>query len=377
MKSSRIVQILVFLFVFLVIFSAKFTEKKLLDIQVPTVTPNMIATAQFSIKIGHYADALNAWKSVLSKQPNNAEANYQLGLLLLLYSPSTAPPYFEQAIFLEHPQIDKITQIRNSLRSTLFIQNLSQQAVIIGQILAATDEWYYAIEKFNQAILLEPDYAEAFAFLGESQFHINEDGLTNLEKAISINPESFSANTFMGFYWQRKNQPELALPFFMKAVKINPKDANILIDQANTFAQLDMFEYAIASYQKATILDPGNFNAWIALAIFSIEQEIQVQSIGLPAAHRALLIDKENVIANTLIGQAYLYLNKPNLAIRFLASALSVDEDFPPALFQHALYLISISESEQAELILRQALSLSDDETMKYKIQKILDNLFP
>ena len=44
-----------------------------------------------------------------------------------------------------------------------------------------------------------------------------------LEKALSINPESAKAHYNLGLIWLSQRKPELAVPAFQAALKANPK----------------------------------------------------------------------------------------------------------------------------------------------------------
>ena len=67
-------------------------------------------------------------------------------------------------------------------------------------------EWEYAREAFRRATDLDPEYADAWAFLGEAQQQISgketgsysEVGLSELQRALQVDPNSILANFFMG-----------------------------------------------------------------------------------------------------------------------------------------------------------------------------------
>jgi tetratricopeptide (TPR) repeat protein len=50
------------------------------------------------------------------------------------------------------------------------------QQILIGQRLAELGEWDVAEAAFTAAVSLAPNYAEAWAFLGETRQHLGKDG---------------------------------------------------------------------------------------------------------------------------------------------------------------------------------------------------------
>ncbi len=88
-----------------------------------------------------------------------------------------------------------------------------------------------------RAIELEPDYAEAYCRLAMSYiFHgLNYSGDVNYyraksleaaERAVELDPTSSGAHTYLGYIQAYERQPALANANFLKAIRLNPNDAD-------------------------------------------------------------------------------------------------------------------------------------------------------
>ncbi len=97
------------------------------------------------------------------------------------------------------------------------------------------DQWELAAEAFYQAVLKRPDFADAWAYLGEARQHTSlpglassdgqrqeSDGFSELQTALQLDPGSVAAHTLLAFYWIRQSRFDQALESLGKAVALAP-----------------------------------------------------------------------------------------------------------------------------------------------------------
>ncbi|MGD8455096.1 MAG: tetratricopeptide repeat protein [Anaerolineales bacterium] len=345
-----------------------------------TQTPpsgDLLPTAQAYIKSGELNGAVILWEEVLTQDPENATAHYQLGLISAITNPDKAITHLDQAAQLDETLNDPVGALKNTLRRAAFAEEPAYRLIQVGQSLANLDEWDLAEKVFQQATQDNPDYPEAWAYLGEAQYHTGEDGLAALEKALNLNPNAFAANTFMGLYWYRQGQPDLALVYLQTAAEIEPDNPALQEDIAAALADLGNFTAALSHLVRLTELLPMESHSWQVLARFSMDYDVQVEEVGLPAARQAVLIAPDDPLSQTLLGQAYMLTGNEHYPIRFFTRALELDRDFPDAHLFLGIYYLQYDDPENAQMHLELAKELGGDGPIGELAQDILDRYFP
>jgi tetratricopeptide (TPR) repeat protein len=207
---------------------------------------SLLPTAQAYVQSGVLDEAAGMWEDTLAQNPDDATAHYQLGLITAITDPDEAVPHLDRAAQLDESLIDPVRELKNTLRRAAFAEEPAYRLVLVGQSLADLDEWGLAKEAFARATQEDPDYPEAWAYLGEAQYHTGEDGLAALEKALELNPNAFAPNAFMGLYQHRHGQPDLALVYLQTAADIEPDNPSLQEDIAAVLADLGNFTAALA-----------------------------------------------------------------------------------------------------------------------------------
>lgn len=181
-------------------------------------------------------------------------------------------------------------EISRAMRATLSDEEQSRLAIIPTDSIAAyslytkgrdnlytrrLDTLQKAREQFEEAIALDPDYAEAYAGLAESvlllfnnhqtvstdeAFEVAE---TSLDKALSLNPDLADAHASLGLLrqlvWQEtRSGPGLedAEASFVAALDLNPNHASAYMWFASVRRTQHRFEEAIDLYHDSLRVDP-------------------------------------------------------------------------------------------------------------------------
>ena len=173
-------------------------------------------------KMGNFPVAMASLQSSLAREPQNASAHYQLGLLEMTIAPKDALPDLMQAAQIDPSLDDSVQSLRSALNTAFISDDRAYQFVISGRALGATGNWDLAAEAFRSAIAVRADYAEAWAWLGEANQQQGQDGSIELERALAINPSSAMLQSLYGLYLQRQKQPKQALAAFEKAATLEP-----------------------------------------------------------------------------------------------------------------------------------------------------------
>jgi Tfp pilus assembly protein PilF len=323
-------------------------------------------------------NAITHQEVLVKVEPTDAELNYELGLLLAASQPESALAYLSLASELNSNLTANAQLLFRNIRSARLAEDQSYLLAISGQSLASIGEWDLAEAALLKSTQINPDYADAWAYLGEARQQNQSGGLKEIQKALEIDPDSVPANTLMGIYWQRKERFALALNYLHAAAKIDQENPALQVEIGNTLGLLGNLNAAETHYQRAVDLSPRDPQYWRSLANFYIRYEINLREEGLAAARQAVILDSSNPESLDLLAQIYLLMDSPYIARRFLEQALKIEPHFAPALLHFGLINIlegnMISAYQNFRLAQEHSLQGSP---LSEQVRRLLDTYFP
>jgi TolB-like protein/Tfp pilus assembly protein PilF len=111
-----------------------------------------------------------------------------------------------------------------------------------------------------KALELDGELAEAHALLGEIHFQYDWDWPgteAEYKRAIQLNPNLADTYVRYAFFLQAMRRDQEALAAVHRAVELDPLSASNICDEGRILYRARQFEKAIVRYQKALELDPG------------------------------------------------------------------------------------------------------------------------
>ncbi len=324
-----------------------------------------------------YSEEIQAWQKYLVYQPGDAAALYRLGLLYTATSPADALPELMLADRLD-PSLDaSIQSLRSALITALISNDHSYQFVVSGQGLGALGDWDLAAVAFRNAISVQPDYAEAWAWLGEAKQQEGQDGSNEMEKALEFNPNSAMVQSLYGLYLQRQEKPEQALAAFQKAAALEPENAGWQMALGQAYEQAGDLVAALDHYKSAVELSPDEATFWRALAEFSLRNNVDIAGTGLPAVLRLVELAKNDWQSDDIAGQILMETDDMVGAEVLLKKAIELDPtQAAPSLHLGLLYL-QTGNRAGAYSCLNQAKVFDPDGPIGWQANRLLEQYFP
>jgi len=334
--------------------------------------------ADLYYQLGDLENAVLHQTSLVELNPTNRSTNLQLGLMLAALNPEASLAYLSLAVDLDPELASRITPLIRNIRSAQRSDDASYAYVSAGQSLASIEEWSLAEYALSKAIQLNPEYPEAWAYLGEARQNIGEDGFAELDEALQIDPDSLAANTLMALYWQRQKRHDLALIYLHSAAKLDDLNPALQAEIGNTLGLLGNLSSAESHYLRAVDLAPNDPTYWQILASFYIKYETKLREEGLAAARQAVILDQDDPASLDAMAQIYLLMESPHIARRFLDRALASDRTYAPAHLHLGLVHIIIGDSLQAyqQFSLAKDLSIPGSPTADLA-DRLLETHFP
>ena len=328
-----------------------------------------------------YSKAAGYLELYVQEHLDDASAHYRLGLLLTLSNPNEALTELISASQLD-PEFDPAVQtLRNALNLSSLSESLSQQKVVIGRGLGLVNEWELAQAAFDEAVKLDENNAEAWAWLGEvnqqsgNNARVEQsrnEALTHLDRALSLDPNSAVVRGLRGLYFQRIGNHREALLEYQAAAMLEPENPAWFISIGEQFSKLGDLIRALESYQYTTTLEPDNAEYWRLLAAFCGQNNVNVTDVGIPAARMAVQLQPSDPQMLDVLGWLLVLDEKYNEAEKKLLEALTYDPQLASAHFHLGLLYLQRDDRTSAFDHLVQARNLGSAEA-----EALLSQYFP
>ncbi|MGB9430387.1 MAG: tetratricopeptide repeat protein [Gammaproteobacteria bacterium] len=169
-----------------------------------------------------------------------------------------------------------------------------------------------AQKDFEQAIALDPGYADAHALLSRMLLSLTQRSDLPLkatlpriraeaEKALALDPRNTDGWLALGNADASTDPPDFARARadFQKALALDPSNANAHLDYGTALP----LNEALAETKEATLLDPANETAWNNLAVYALDLGDWEQEIEAFEA----LIKLDPTVVDSAFGLAFAY----------------------------------------------------------------------
>ena len=310
--------------------------------------------------------AIHVWAE---REPDNPRARLYLGLFQAFTSPADALVTLQDAADQFKEYTNAYRQMQTAINKGELQENTAYRALELGRGYGSLEEWELAEYAFKSAVLQDPEYAEAHAWLGEAQQHLGKDGSAEIQIALKINPNSVLAQAMNALALQRHGDAEGALAALQLIVTQETEDPQWRIALGQARAQLGDLEGALSEYQEAVALEPENVAVWQAIAEFSLVYQYQVTSVGSPAATKAVLLSPADPRSLDLAGQAALSNGEQDEAQGYFLAAIQSDPQYAPAHLHLALVYFQRGDADAAYEELQKAASLGNIEAQNLLTQ--------
>lgn len=279
----------------------------------------------------------DALANQLHLDESDAYAHYRLGLLLIVLEPDQALSELMLASSLNLEVDSAVQTLRAALALSSTQPDPSQKMVTMGRALGLVQEWDLSFTAFEKAVELDPENAEAWAWLGEANQQLGQDGRAALDRALSLNRTSANIRALRGLYWNRQGKYPQVLAEYLLAAEYDPRNPAWQAGIGDAYTNLGDLVAALTAYQRAVDLAPTDAAYWSLLAAFCAENGVYVDEIGLPAAQRAVTLAPNDPRSLDALGLSYFSSGRYASAETTLLKALELDPDYFPAHFHLAM----------------------------------------
>jgi tetratricopeptide (TPR) repeat protein len=188
----------------------------------------------------HQARALDEWRQVIALMPHYPDAHCELGVLLDRTGQTPAAE----------------TELRTALKLT---RNCSPNALnALGHVLAIQNRLTEAVEDYEKAIRLKPNFADAHLNLGAALERLGkkDEAKAHFEEALRLAPASTQAAVHMGELFDEHGEVSAAITRYTELLREDPNNAVTHFKLGRCLALLGHSADAQEQYAEALRLQP-------------------------------------------------------------------------------------------------------------------------
>lgn len=308
-----------------------------------------------------YGDAVNVLNQLTQLRPQDAAVYYRLALLTAATSPEDAPARLALAAGVS-PSLSPATKaLIDAIQAG---EATGDRAYVFGKVgyaLEQLSEWRLAEEALTHAVTLNPQYPDAFAYLGLARDRQNKDGLEAYKTAVKLAPQSPLAQYLLGLHWRRSGDSNTALPYLLAAQKLDPQNPAIAAEIGGAYAATGDLPNGEIWLSQAVKLDEKTPQWWLLLAKFYVDNEYHVAELGLPAARQAASLDPKSGPAADVLGYALVLTGDLDNGEKLLRQALSLGGEAASTYYHLGVLYVRQNRKPEAETAFKHALTLDPD----------------
>jgi tetratricopeptide (TPR) repeat protein len=251
-----------------------------------------------------WQDDLSLWQDTMKKSPEKARPYFGLGVAYNNLG----------NIHSDERNLDLALQMYQTALNLK--PDYAEAYYNIGNIHSDGRNLDLALQMYQTALNLKPDYAEAYYNIGtvyEKQGRL-DDAMNSYIRAVSINPDMSKSYHNIGYLKYKNGNYEEAIQYFKKAVKKDSRYGRAFNMLGLSYTETEQYDLALENFDKAIALEPGLHLAHNNKGIVhAMKEEYQNAIIEFS---NAVQINPSYVEGYDNRGMAYLKINQKELAVK-------------------------------------------------------------
>ena len=304
----------------------------------------------------------DCYRKVLESNPLNREVLMKLAVVLQTYYPENTSEAIQCYEKLLEFDIDT---------AAIYYE--------LGHIYLRRDDKINSVGAFKLALERDsenPYYNNSLAF-AYAKAELFDDAIEYYQKAISLNPDnewtSIVCHALGTIYAEQKGNMQAAVATYQAGLILDPTNYELYIALGDTYmAEYDL-ENAIKAYCDAIVADPDNYRGYSKAGIALYENDFVEEA--LVAYHKSIELNPENALAHNNLGILYMEgLLDPEEALEYFEEAINLDPSYTLAYFNAGRASQEMGFTNDAANYYQMALDLNKD-TQELEEEDILQRL--
>jgi predicted O-linked N-acetylglucosamine transferase (SPINDLY family) len=230
-----------------------------------------------------------------------------------------------------------------------------------GNVLQSLKRHQLAVESYEQAIALKPDYAEAYSNCGIALQKLSRyaAALASFKQAIALKPDYANAYNNCGLAFKDLGQFAEELQCYEQAIALKPDFAEAHYNRGNCLQYLERYAEALASYDQAIALRPDHVNACHnhGNTLLSLKRYAE----ALLSFERVIALKPDHVEAHCNRGFVLNVLQRCQTALESIEQVVALRPDWDEAYNNRGIILQNLKCYDLALASFERAISLNPD----------------
>ena len=250
---------------------------------------------------------------------------------------------------------------------------------ITGACYAGLDQLNDAVDYYERAISIKPDYAKAFYNLAGALQELGrlDESVKNYQKSLLIEPNHAEAHNNLGNVYIELGNLEDAVKSFEQAIANKPDYVEAYYSLGISLQDLGRLEEAIENYLEVLNIKPEFAEMHNNLGV--VLQDIDQIDNAVSHLKKAIEIKPDFAEAHNNLANIFLDINQPNEAIKFYENAIFYNPFYAEAYYNLSAinqYSMNDEQIEQMQLLFLSRDNLSQSELIFicFALAKIFEN---
>ena len=208
----------------------------------------------------------------------------------------------------------------------------------LGHLYMSKDDKLNSVSAFKLAVQNDPEnpfYNNSLGY-AYARAELYDDAIEHYQKAIAINPDpewtSIVCQALGAVYAGEKGNIEAAVSTYQAGIILDPKNYDLYIALGDIYMADYDLDKAIHSYCDAVILNPDEERGYSKLGVALWEKDYLEEA--LVAYHKAIELNPENEYSQNNLGILYLDgLEDAQEALEYFETAISINPNYTLAYF--------------------------------------------
>jgi tetratricopeptide (TPR) repeat protein len=245
-----------------------------------------------------------------------------------------------------------------------------------GRLLSADQDYGSAIDYYDAAIAIKPNYFRALKNKGTALFRLEryEAAISSFDAALAIESNDHSTLFDKGLSLLYLGRYEEAITFFDAALTIKPNYPSALANKGNALSCLGSYEEAVAHFDAAVAIKSDYYKPFNNKGLALYELGCHAEAVASYDAALAIKPDYYNALCGK--GRVLDKMGRYEEAITCYDAALKIKPDDDGALYNKGIALDKLGRYEEAIACYDAALAIKPDYQLAINNkQKVLEKL--
>ena len=277
-----------------------------------------------ALKNKEFEIAIDSYKKVLNVNPLNRDVWAKLATVMQTYFPD-----------MQDETIDCYEKLLE------FDENKAPIYYELGHLYLSKEDKINSISAFKLATELEPEnpfYNNSLAY-AYSRAELYEDAIEHYQKAIDFNPDkewtSIVCQALGALYAEVKGNVDAAVATYQAGLILDPNNYDLYLALGDIYMADYDLDKAIKSYCDAITLNPSDYRGYSKAGIALWEKDYLEEA--LVAYHKAVELNPENEYVHNNLGILYLDgLMNAEEALEYFEEAIALNPSYTLAYFNAA-----------------------------------------